>query len=385
MQLDLPTQIFIVAQLLAAGLAVLAGAPKMGKSWLVLHLALAIASGQRALGLFEVQQGEVLCLAFEDGRGRLQNRLKIMLHGGVAPSALHFCTEWPRWNDGGKEALRTWLEAHPDARLVIIDTIARLRPPRDTRDFYTSDYDQMCDVKKIADEFGICILLVHHTTKLVSDDPLKNVSGSMGMTGAADVVLVLNRERNTDAATLFVTGRDVEENRFALRFEKETATWVCEGEAPNNTATRQPTPNEEKVLSVLARIEPATATEWETECKKEGVTRPTFFAIKKMFCKSGQVVADRKGKGAKFSIRPHGAESEDGAEDESDAERESMVWSDSLSEDDQTIPSPDGVLPEMPTACKPNHNAESEPYSAVGTREFYPQAAYEAAQSERKK
>jgi hypothetical protein len=152
----------------------------------------------------------VLYCALEDTPRRLQDRLLRVLAGDEpAPGALHITTVLGR----GSEAidyLSEWLADHPDARLVIIDVLAKIRPPSDARKpLYETDYQAMSAFKSLADHHGVAIVRVHHTRKSPADDVFNEVSGSAGMTGGADAVLLVKRARNTSEAVLSVTGRDI--------------------------------------------------------------------------------------------------------------------------------------------------------------------------------
>src|SRR5215218_9199597 len=127
---DLPPIEQIVRGILYEGVTVFAGKPKQGKTWLMLAMALDVASGSTALGNTPVQQGEVLYLALEDNQRRLQGRIKKLLAGREAPEGLHFATDWPRLHAGGLEALDKQLEELPGIKLVIVDTLARIKPAR---------------------------------------------------------------------------------------------------------------------------------------------------------------------------------------------------------------------------------------------------------------
>jgi hypothetical protein len=121
---------------------------------------------------------------------------------------------------------------HPEARLVIVDTLARVRPIRSGRgDLYAEDYRIGQDLKALADSHGVAVLVVHHLRKMDSDDPLELLSGTLGLPGAADSVLVMKRERGRDDATLFVTGRDVEERELAVEWDEALWQWVHRGSA----------------------------------------------------------------------------------------------------------------------------------------------------------
>lgn len=221
--------------LLPAGLAILAGRPKLGKSWLGLGWTIDVSRGGQVLKKMDVVQGETLYLALEDGPQRMQERLALMLGEDPAPAALSVATEWPRMNEGGLDLLDQWLTAHPAARMVTIDTFKKVRPKeKGNQRLYDLDYDAIAPVAALARKHNVAIVVVFHTRKGASDDPLEMVSGTLGLSGAADCVLVLRRERGQADASLFVTGRDVEEQDLALRWEKDdTLGWSLLGNAEN--------------------------------------------------------------------------------------------------------------------------------------------------------
>jgi len=232
MAAEIPDLNWAVVGLLCQGLAILAGAPKIGKSWLALFLAVCVALGHKALGAMSVQSGAVLYLALEDTERRLQDRLKMMIGEGDVPSRFFFETHCGDLNATGVKSIRGWLSGHPDARLVVIDTLAKVTPPRDGRkNPYNEDYALIGKIKALADEFGVCILLIHHVRKAGTKDSLKSVSGSFGLTGGADTIPVLKRKRNEMSATLDVTGRDIEEAEHALQFDPVTGRWALVGGA----------------------------------------------------------------------------------------------------------------------------------------------------------
>lgn len=228
---DLMSQVFpeprwAVPGLIAEGLNMLVGAPKLGKSWLCLGLAVSIASGGKALGKIDVKQGPVLYAALEDTPRRLQNRLNMVLGDEPVPTDLHIATALPRLPILG-EFLEGWLDQHLDARLIIIDVLRKVRPLEDGRgNAYNEDYDTLSTLKKIADRYQIAIIVVHHTRKMLDDgDVFNEVSGSTGLTGAADAILIAKRARNTDEAILHLTGRDVTEHDFGMTWNSENCTW----------------------------------------------------------------------------------------------------------------------------------------------------------------
>ena len=243
-----PDPRWVVPGYLPEGLTLFAGRPKMGKSWLALGLALAVASGGAAFGKVRVERGESLYLALEDTPKRLQSRLGMMLHGEGAPDGLHLATAWPRLDQGGLQHLEAWLESHQEARLLIVDTLQKLRPPHDgSRGLYEQDYAALAGLKALADRHGVAVLVVHHLRKGSSDDPLEEVSGTTGLTGASDSVWVLRRDRGRMDATLFVTGRDTEEQEAALQFDASLGMWCLLGSAEEYRLSRE----RQAVLDVL--------------------------------------------------------------------------------------------------------------------------------------
>lgn len=234
---DLVTKVFpeprwAVPGLIPEGATLLVGAPKRGKSWLLLGLGIAVAAGGRAIGKLPVQGGDVLLLCLEDSQRRLQERLWRTLDGEAAPSRLYLGTAWPLLSQGGDQQLAAWLTEHPDTRLVGIDVLARLRPPtRDKGDLYQKDYDTMAAFKQVADAYGVALVVVHHSRKADADDPLDTISGTAGLAAAADTALILKREKGKAEASLYVRGRDVAEADYTLGFDPVTCRWSLLGDA----------------------------------------------------------------------------------------------------------------------------------------------------------
>lgn len=232
--LELPSARWAVPGLLSEGLTILAGKPKLGKSWMALNLAMTIAAGGKALGSIQVQSGDVLYLALEDRLRRIRDRAAKVL-GGMRmppPGRLSFAVTWPRQDRGGVDKLAEWLETASDPRLVVIDVWAKFRSPAKTRgSAYEQDYDQLTEVKSCADHYGASALAVHHTRKSAADDVFDEISGTLGIAGAADGSLVLSRSRGQNEGTLAMTGRDIEEQTLAVEFDPSTFTWKSHGSA----------------------------------------------------------------------------------------------------------------------------------------------------------
>ncbi len=230
--LELPEPVWIVDELIAQGLTILAGKPKVGKSWLALGLALSVASNGKFLGKRSVAStGNVVYLSLEDNWRRLKKRLNLMLLNGNAPEKLHFFIEWQKGEDGITR-LDGWLQEHSDTKLVIIDTLAKVREKQKANsNLYADDYEAVCGLKSLADKYNVAVVVVHHLRKMTSDDVLDEISGTTGITGAADTIMILKKERSRADAVLYATGRDAEEKEIALQFNNLTMSWMELGNA----------------------------------------------------------------------------------------------------------------------------------------------------------
>jgi hypothetical protein len=229
---ELPEPRSAVEGLLPEGLAFVCGSPKLGKSWLGLGIATAVAAGGPVLGTIEIEQGEVLYLALEDNARRLQSRLQMLLGEHPAPDGLFLETEWPRLGDGGLERLDAWLDEHPATRLIVIDVWTRVRPlARNHADRYQADYEAASLVQTLAVRSGVVVAALYHTRKAESSDFVETVQGTFGTAGAADTIIVVKRSRGEADATLYVTGRDIVEQELALRFVSTTGAWKLLGDA----------------------------------------------------------------------------------------------------------------------------------------------------------
>lgn len=210
---------YVVPGYVAEGLTILGGRPKLGKSWLALDFGIAVASGGLSLGT-RCQQGDAIYFALEDNRRRLQDRLRTVLPKSERPdiSRLTLETEAPKVNAGLIARLDTWRASVDDPRLAIIDTLAMVRPAKvRNQDSYAADYEALSPLQRWASEHRIALIVVTHVRKMEAEDPLEMISGTNGLTGAADAILVLNR--TTDGPKLYGRGRDVEEVEKALRFD----------------------------------------------------------------------------------------------------------------------------------------------------------------------
>lgn len=227
MAAEFPTPVWAVPGLIAEGVTLLAGPPKVGKSWLSLNLGVSISAGTPALGRIPIDAGPVLYLALEDTPLRLQSRLGKVLAGRPASPDLTLDTYCPPMPEGGDQYIAGWLEENPGARLVVMDVFTKVRgrPPAGANSAYEADYAAIGIIKRLADSYAVPVVLVHHVRKAASEDFLATVSGTNGLAGAADAVLVLERSRAQADGVLHVTGRDVEETDYALAFDAGIGTW----------------------------------------------------------------------------------------------------------------------------------------------------------------
>lgn len=226
-----PPVSYVIPGVIPEGLTLLAGKPKTGKSWLALDLCIAVAAGRYCLGDKRPQQGDVLYAALEDNPRRLQRRLDKVLGPSFVdtwPDRLSLTTVWRRLDKGGVDDLAGWIENVSEPRLIVLDTLAGVRPVK-TQQGYTEDYDALASLHRLANDKGLSVLVLHHTRKMEADDPVDTVSGTLGLAGCADTIMVL--ARSAKGTTLYVRGRDVEEAEHAVEFEKEACRWTILGEA----------------------------------------------------------------------------------------------------------------------------------------------------------
>jgi hypothetical protein len=228
---------YVVPGLIVEGLTLLAGKPKIGKSWMLLHAAIAVASGGVTLGGIQCAEGDVLYCALEDNLRRLQSRLNKLLSAHQLlgadqewPARLSFRCEMLRLAEGGLEQVRDWIKAANHPRLVIIDTLAmvRARKGRDESS-YDADYSAVKELRDMANEYNVAIVIVHHLRKAAADDAFDTVSGTLGLTGAPDSILVLKYD--TAGMVLHGKGRDLIELEKALCFDQGACTWTIKGDA----------------------------------------------------------------------------------------------------------------------------------------------------------
>lgn len=229
--MNLPRTKFVIQGILPLGLAIIAGAPKVGKSWLMLDWCVKIAKGENIWN-FKTTQGTTLYLCLEDNNSRIQDRLLTITD--EVTSNVYFVTDCSSLSDGLEEQIRNFVNEHSDTVLIVIDTLQMVR--QNTKDIsYASDYKEIETIKHIADELQIAILLVHHMRKQNDKDPLNKLSGTNGIAGGADTIFTLDKsKRSQNNATFICTGRDIEYREFELNFNKEDCVWAMIADSAEN-------------------------------------------------------------------------------------------------------------------------------------------------------
>jgi hypothetical protein len=219
----------VVPGVIVEGLSLFAGKPKTGKSWLLLHVAIAISTNGFTLGDIHCKEGDVLYCALEDSERRMQSRLGKLLGSRPGPQRLYIRTRLPRLSQGGLTYIIEWIKSVPNPRLIIIDTLAMVRAPKGKNQTdYDADYHAVLALRDLAAEHGLAVVVVHHLRKAEADDPFDTISGTLGLTGAADAVLVLKRDAG-GAFSLHGKGRDLIELEKMLTFDKDRCVWTMAG------------------------------------------------------------------------------------------------------------------------------------------------------------
>lgn len=214
----------IVDGLLCSGVYLFVGAPKVGKSFFMAQLGYHLSSGL-PLWEYSTHKGTVLYLALEDDYARLQKRLSCMF-GMDSIDSFHFATQANSLREGLEGQLKKFVLEHPNTKLIIIDTLQKIREVGGEKYSYASDYDIVTKLKVFADQYNICILLVHHTRKQSAEDCFETISGTNGLLGAADGAFIMHKEKRTDnKAVLDIVGRDQQDQRLYLLFDRERCLW----------------------------------------------------------------------------------------------------------------------------------------------------------------
>ena len=246
----------IIDGLLYGGAYILAGAPKIGKSFLVAQIAYHISTGKK-LWDYDVHQGTVLYLALEDDYQRIQSRM-FMMYGVEDSSNLYFATVANKIGNGLDEQLEFFINEHPDTKLIIIDTMQKIREVGGEAYSYASDYEIIGRLKQFADKHCICVLIVHHTRKQPAGDTFEMISGTTGLLGCADGSLLMQKKKRTALeATIDVVGRDQQDQILYLSKDPNTQIWNLD-----KTETELHKEPPDPVLEAVARLVTSEQPEW---------------------------------------------------------------------------------------------------------------------------
>ena len=207
----------LIDGVLSDGLAILAGDSKIGKSWMVLWLCLQISRGEAVWGL-PTRKTDVVYLALEDREWRVQQRMQELTDS--PPENLRFGFSCGQLGAELEGQIEETLREFPSTGLIFIDTLQMVRDNTSAKvNAYAQDYKDLSGLKKLADDHGICIFVVHHTRKeRDSSNIFNDMTGSTGILGVADTGMILRKDdRFGDCATLCITGRDVEEKKLKMQ------------------------------------------------------------------------------------------------------------------------------------------------------------------------
>ena len=256
MEETLPSRRAVIEGLLGTGVYLLAGSPKIGKSFLVAQIAYRVSTGTDLWG-YRVHGGTVLYLALEDDKKRLQERMARMF-GVEGSDNLHFATHAGQVGQNLDKQLKNFLAEHPDTVLVIVDTLQKVREMT-TEYSYASDYDVISSLKQLADSYNICLLLVHHTRKQPAGDNFEMISGTNGLLGGSDGALLMKKENRTDlTATLELSSRDQPEQKLYITKNPESLVWELD-HAETEPWKEPPDP----ILEAVAKLVTPQSPYWE--------------------------------------------------------------------------------------------------------------------------
>lgn len=232
---------WLIPDVLPQGLAILCASSKVGKSWMAMQMCLAISRGKEFLDYASNQAG-CLYLALEDGIFRLKDRLNKVLDGGKAPSNFYLSIKANGLDGGLIKQLDEEFEEHPDIKLIIIDTLQKVRGSAKKDEIaYATDYRELGALKEYADNKRICIFLIHHLRKMADENDVFNmISGSNGIMGVCDTIFIIYKKKRQDEnAVLFMTGRDIRQQDIVVHFDETKYQWEMVGTAEEEERKRK--------------------------------------------------------------------------------------------------------------------------------------------------
>ena len=286
-----PPQIPLIEDFLYTGTYLFVGAPKLGKSFFMAQIGFHISTGI-PIWNHAVHRGTVLYLALEDNFARIQKRLSKMFDLADTDK-FFFAVEAKSLKDGLDMQMESFIREHPDTKLIIIDTLQKIREVGGDKYTYASDYEIITKLKSFADKYNIGLLIVHHTRKMESSDTFDMISGTQGLLGAADGAFVMQKEKRTEnKAVLEISGRDQQDQKLHLRFDVERCVWELE-KAETDLWKAPPDPLLEAVSKLLTDDNPkweGTAT--ELVALIEGVEIATNVITRKLNVKADELYSN---------------------------------------------------------------------------------------------
>jgi AAA domain/Penicillinase repressor len=290
-----PEPAYVVPGFIPEGLTILGGRPKVGKRWLALELGLGVSLVEKVLGNIMPEAGDVLYAALEDTFPRLQRRMKKILWPAERnrPERLMLATQWKRLDEGGVADIEDWAQSVDAPKLVILDTLAQFRPKRDPRDTtYDGDYKALVELQRLANEKHFAVVVLHHTRKAEAEDPIDTISGTLGIAGCADTILVLSQ------SSIYVRGRDVEEAEKAVVFDKAHCRWKVLGDAAEVKRTEAT----KAILAAMSDTEARTPKEIAEELDPP-MSQQTVSTYLRRLAKKGDVAQEGRGKFRRNTMR----------------------------------------------------------------------------------
>lgn len=266
---NLPPIIFFVDKLIPQGLTLLCSLPKIGKSWLALDFGTSISNGTPIMG-FKTKPSGVLYLALEDSENRLQDRINKVLKGKKASKNFMYSIRCDDIENGLIEELEDIIKREPHIKVIIIDTLQKVRSVYRGNNSYGHDYKEISKLKELADKNNMSIILIHHLKKGNEGDVFEKVSGTNGITGTADTTIVLEKEdRSSEDTTLSIVGRDVEYQKYIIRFNKETFRWsmISTYEEKQDEIEKEDYYNNPIVETIKRKLNENHGL-WKTSCKE---------------------------------------------------------------------------------------------------------------------
>lgn len=250
---ELPEPKWAIPGFLSEGLFLLVGKTKLGKSWLALQLALAVASGTEIIGFPAAIQGKALYLDLEEKKMFVKKRMKMLLGDTPFPAEFAWYGHWPPLQTEGVETLHRWMVRHPDTKLIIIDTLVKAQGAETSApsggSIFRADYHMLDGLKALADRHSVAVVVVHHLRKgEASDDPMDDINGTTGLAAATDGSMVLYRRRGSQDAVLHLMNRQIGADfTLSLTMDKESCIWSRR----NTPASTQIAPERQDILNVF--------------------------------------------------------------------------------------------------------------------------------------